>query len=63
MARKWMLLIVLPLVALTVVGCPKKKPEPVKEDIKMETRKVEPPAAPPRRFPPARPRLSRTSRR
>jgi peptidoglycan-associated lipoprotein len=43
MSRKWIVCVVLPVLAVLLVGCPKKKPQPAKEEIKMETRKVEPP--------------------
>lgn len=43
MSRKWMLWVLLPALAVVIVGCPKKKPEPVQEDIQMETEEVAPP--------------------
>jgi peptidoglycan-associated lipoprotein len=43
MSRKSIVWVALPVLAVLLVGCPKKKPEPVKEEIKMDTTKVEPP--------------------
>ena len=44
MSRKWMVSLVLPALLVLFVGCPKKKPEPPKEEIKMDTTRVQPPA-------------------
>ncbi len=43
MSRKQIAFVLLPLVAGLVLGCPKKKPEPPKDEIKMDTTRVEPP--------------------
>lgn len=43
MSRKRMVWVLLPALSLIVLGCPKKKPEPVQEEIAMETREVQPP--------------------
>lgn len=43
MSRKRMVWVLLPALSLVFLGCPKKKPEPVQEEMAMETREVEPP--------------------
>ncbi len=43
MSRKQMAFVLLPLAAGLLLGCPKKKPEAPKDEIKMDTTKVSPP--------------------
>lgn len=43
MSRKILVWAVLPVLAIWTLGCPKKPPAPVKDEIKMETTRVEPP--------------------
>ena len=37
MSRKWMVWVVVPAIAITVLGCPKKKPQTPPEEIQVET--------------------------
>lgn len=53
MSRKILTWTVLPVLALLSVGCPKKPPAPVKDEIKMDTTRVETP--PPTQDIPSRP--------
>ena len=43
MNRKRMVWVLLPALMLIFVGCPKKKPQPVQEEIPMQTKTVQPP--------------------
>lgn len=43
MSRKILVLAVLPVLTMWSLGCPKKPPAPVKDEIKMDTTRVEPP--------------------
>lgn len=40
MSRKWMVWVVVPAIAITVLGCPKKKPQTPPEEIQVETEEM-----------------------
>ena len=42
MSRKWMVWVVVPAVAITLLGCPKKQPQTQPEEIQVDTEEVEP---------------------
>jgi peptidoglycan-associated lipoprotein len=51
MSRKWMVWVVVPAIAITLLGCPKKKPATQPEEIQVDTEEVPEPVevAPPER--------------
>lgn len=40
MSRKWMVWVVMPAIAITLLGCPKKKPQTPPEEIQVETEEM-----------------------
>jgi len=44
MSRKWMVWVVVPAIAITLLGCPKKQPQTQPEEIQVDTEEVPEPA-------------------